>query len=582
MSVDPVVRQHAESFVDMLRLRSQATPHRIAYSFLQDRGHQDSELSYLQLYEQAAGLAVLLQQNGMSNERVLLAIKSNPAFIVAFFACLMAGAIAVPISAARREHLEQRLGALTDNAGARAGISDTDAVLQTGSASGKKAVRWFDIRVESRPGQLAAMAPLWKAPVLTRDKLAFLQYTSGTTGDPKGVMITHGNLMTNSAIIYEAFGHSVDSVGLIGLPLFHDMGLIGGVLQPMYGGFPVTLMTPAQLVQKPDRWLRLISELGVTTSGGPNFLYDLAIRQVKDEQLESVSLARWRVAFCGAEPVRSTTMATFIDRFAKHGFASEAFYPCYGMAETTLFITGNLLGQAPVVDVKNDLRSGQTAVSCGRPRGDTHVLIVEPKSRLPAAPGQEGEIWVSGASNAKGYWRRPKLSRATFAARLASDDGNGDERRAYLRTGDLGYLHNGELFVTGRLKDLIIVRGRNFAPQDLEVEAQQAHAGLREGCSAAFTVQQEHQERLVLACEISRELARQTERCPDVASAVRAAIANSYQLRVDDVVLMQSGTLPKTSSGKVKRSQCRLDYLAGTLLSAKERQSAIDEQEKRL
>jgi acyl-CoA synthetase (AMP-forming)/AMP-acid ligase II len=393
---------------------------------------------------------------------------------------------------------------------------------------------------------------------LRADALAFLQYTSGSTGDPKGVMVSHGNLMANSGQIAEAFGHGPESRVLVTLPLYHDMGLIGGIVQPLYLGVPVHVMTPAQFVQKPQRWLQMISRLRISSSGGPNFMYDLAAQVVQPEHLEGVDLSCWRAAFCGAEPIRASTVETFTRKFAPYGFQKGAFYPCYGMAEATLFVTGSQVGTAPCVDTP--ALGGPPVVGCGRPYQDTRIEIVDPATHSALPDQQEGEIWVSGCSVAQGYWKNPTATEHTFNARLAgSNDG------PFLRTGDLGYRKEGNLFVTGRLKDLIIMRGRNFAPHDLELEAEGSHPGLQPGGGAAFTLTEGTKERLVLAFELKREWRHRADAWSIVEAAVRSAIARSYQLQVDDVVLLAPGGLPRTSSGKVRRSQCRTDYLGGRL-----------------
>ncbi|HVZ44384.1 MAG TPA: fatty acyl-AMP ligase [Ramlibacter sp.] len=549
------------TFVDVLVERAASEPDDIAFTFLgegTDAAPGELRLTYRDLFEEAAGFASLLQAHGLAGERVLLVFKSNAWFAVAFFACLMAGAIAVPTAPPRREQLAQRLRGIAANAGARPGIADSEEVMQAAIGLGHDDVHWFDIRQLSRDGALRARSADWRPPVLRDDSLAFLQYTSGSTGDPKGVMVSHGNMMANSRQIARAFGHTRASRGLVSLPLYHDMGLIGGILQPVYAGFPVHVMTPAQFVQKPERWLQLISRLRITTSGGPNFMYDLAAEAVRPEHLEGVDLSSWRVAFCGAEPVRASTIECFTRKFAPYGLREGAFYPCYGMAEATLFVTGNAPGTIARVDTP--LSGGPQVVGCGHAHDDTRIEIVDPAIRVALPDGAQGEIWVSGASVAQGYWRNPAATEHTFKARLAASN-----EGPFLRTGDLGYRKDGQLFVTGRLKDLIILRGRNFAPHDLETEAEGSHPGLQPGGGAAFTLTEGDRERLILAFELKREWRRRTAEWHTVEAAVRSSIARSYQLRVDDVVLLAPGALPRTSSGKVRRAQCRSDYLAGRL-----------------
>lgn len=546
------------TLVDILVERAVRQPDDIAYTFVGEGNDAGLTLTYRELFEQAAGFAALLQKHGLGGERVLLVFKSNAYFVISFFACLLAGAVAVPTAPPRREQLTRRLRVIAGNSGARAGIPDSDEVMQAAIGLGHDDVHWFDIRQLCRDDALRARASEWRLPTLTGDSLAFLQYTSGSTGEPKGVMISHGNLMANSRDICEAFGHSPESRGLVALPLYHDMGLIGGVLQPMFVGFPVHVMTPAQFVQRPQRWIQMISRERITTSGGPNFMYDLAVQTVQPEHLEGVDLSSWRVAFCGAEPIRPATVNRFAEKFGAFGFREGAFFPCYGMAESTLFVTGHTLGAPPRFDRPS--ADAQPVIGCGRARQDTRVEIVDPSSGHALADGQEGEIWVQGPSVAKGYWKNPIATVASFNARLA-DSGDGP----FLRTGDLGYRKDGELFVTGRLKDLIILRGRNYAPQDLESEAEGSHPSLQPGGGAAFTLTEGEQERLILAFELKREWRRRSEEWEIAQAAVRAAIARGYQLRVDDVVLLSPGALPRTSSGKVRRCQCRSDYRDGKL-----------------
>jgi acyl-CoA synthetase (AMP-forming)/AMP-acid ligase II len=551
----------APSLVDVLLERATSQPEQVAFTFVGegDEGSQEGlRLTYRELFEQAAGFAALLQAQGLAGERVLLVFKSNAWFVISFFACLMAGAIAVPTAAPRREQMAQRLRTIAGNAGARAGIPDSDEVMQVAIGLGHDNVQWFDVRQLSQGGALRARAADWRPPLIRDESLAFLQYTSGSTGEPKGVMVSHGNLMANSRHIAQAFGHSTDSRGLVTLPLYHDMGLIGGIVQPMYVGFPVQVMTPAQFVQKPQRWLQLISQLRISTSGGPNFMYDLAAQAVQPEHLEGVDLSTWRVAFCGAEPIRASTIESFTRKFAPYGFQQGAFYPCYGMAESTLFVTGHELGTPPRLDIP--AAGAVPVVGCGHPDPDTRIELVDPVTGRALPDGQEGEIWVSGPSVAQGYWKNPAATAHTFGARLAGSSGG-----PFLRTGDLGYRKDGNLFVTGRLKDLIIMRGRNFAPHDLEHEGEGSHPGLLPGAGVAFTLTEGTKERLILAFEMKREWRHRAAEWSIVEAAVRAAIARSYQLRVDDVVLLAPGALPRTSSGKVRRSQCRTDYLAGRL-----------------
>jgi acyl-CoA synthetase (AMP-forming)/AMP-acid ligase II len=550
------------TLVDLLVQRASSQPDQLAYTFIgEGERRPDSlgfSLTYRELFEQAAGLAALLQAHGLAGERVLLVFRSNTSFVIAFFGCLLAGAVAVPTAPPRRERMMHRLSAIASNAGAKAGLADSDDVMQAAAGLRHDDLHWFQVRELGQDDGLRARAAEWRSPALCAESLAFLQYTSGSTGDPKGVMVSHGNLMANSLEIAQGLVLDASTRMLISLPLYHDMGLIGGILQPLYGAFPVFLMSPAQFVQKPQLWLELISELRISCSGGPNFMYQLASQAVPTESLASIDLSCLRTAFCGAEPIRTTTVSAFNRRFGSCGFDERAFYPCYGMAEATLFITGNPHWSVPVADVGVD--GGRPVMGCGRTHPQTRVEIVAPETAVALPDGQEGEIWVKGPSVAQGYWHNPQATDKTFKAHVrGSNDG------PFLRTGDLGFRKDGQLYVTGRLKDLIILRGRNFAPQDLEIEAEACHPALQPASGAAFTLTDGDRERLIVAFELKREWRHREEEWSVVRTAVRSAIARNFDIRVDDVVLLAPGSLPRTSSGKVRRSQCRTDYLKGTL-----------------
>ncbi len=419
------------------------------------------------------------------------------------------------------------------------------------------------------------LAEQWEEPAADPSTPAFLQYTSGSTALPKGVIVTHGNILHNEAMIRAAFGQSEESVIVGWLPLYHDMGLIGNVLQPLAAGATCVLMPPLAFLQRPVRWLQAIHRYRATTSGGPDFAYDLCVRKVGPEQRAGLDLSSWKVAFNGAEPVRAETLDRFAEAFAPCGFRREAFYPCYGLAEATLFVAGGRLGEPPVVGrfAAAGLERGEAIPSpasrakagcwsaAARPGAGSGSLVADPGTGEPLAPGQVGEIWVAGPSVAAGYWSRPEETARTFRARLAGDSGQGDG--PFLRTGDLGFVRGGELFVTGRLKDLIILRGRNHYPQDIERTAEQAHPELEPGGAAAFSVDVAGEERLVIAHEVGRRFARSGVPVAQVAAALRLAVAEEHEVQVHEVVLLRTGTLPRTSSGKVQRHACRAAWLAG-------------------
>lgn len=422
---------------------------------------------------------------------------------------------------------------------------------------------------------------------------------------PRGVKLTHGNLLYNLALIHRCFGHTPESRGVIWLPPYHDMGLIGGILQPLYGGFPVTLMSPFAFLQRPFRWLQAISRTRATTSGGPNFAYDLCAHKITPEQRAILDLSCWEVAFSGAEPVHAETLDRFVEVFEPCGFRREAFYPCYGLAEATLIVSGGLKGTLPTVySVRGSAlqqnqviessypdsfkRDTQKLISCGRSLPGQKIIIADLESLTLGSPNQVGEIWVSGPSVAQGYWNRPEETKQTFEAYLA-DTGQGP----FLRTGDLGFLKNGELFVTGRLKNLIILGGRNYYPQDIEQTVEQSHPALRQGCCAAFSIDHEGEERLVIVaevehpydlrrfrqtkekknthtpCQLPDQHSTPTHRLPwsakEVVGAIRQAVAENHELHIHVVLLLKANSIPKTSSGKIQHYACRAGFLAGSL-----------------
>jgi amino acid adenylation domain-containing protein len=565
----------ASSLAGLLRERAGNRPDRLVYAYSADgtdpsQADDGCTLTLGTLDARARTLAAWMRERELEGERVLLVFPPGLEFVSAFFGCLYAGAVAVPASTPRPNRPMTRLRAIVDDA--RPAALLTTAALLPAARQWREAIPTLDaihcLDVESVPESLAAS---WRDPGPSLDALAFLQYTSGSTATPKGVMVTHGNLVHNSAVIRRSFGAGEESRGVFWLPLFHDMGLIGGVLQTLYCGGFSTLMSPVAFLQRPVRWLEAISRTGATISGGPNFAYDLCARKVTDAQKASLDLSRWTVAFNGAEPVRAETLDRFADAFAPCGFRREAFLPCYGLAESTLMVTGKRAEEPPRVvsfrgaDLERDRAvatvegepGARRLVSGGRAFDDLRVEVVDPETATVCSEDQVGEIRVSGPSVAAGYWNRPEATAETFGARLAGGDG------PFLRTGDLGFLSAGELYVTGRLKDLLIVRGRNVYPQDVEWSAAAAHPLARAEGSATFSVEADGEERLVVVQEVER-LGKGVEP-EEVIRAIRTAVAEEHDLDVHDVCLIRALSLPKTSSGKVKRHACREAYLDGSL-----------------
>ena len=558
------------NLVELLRWRSFNQADHTAYTFLPGVEAAGTSLSYAALDRRVRALATHLQNQNAAGERVLLLYPPGLDYIIAYFACLYAGAIAVPAYPPKHNRHFARLQAIASDAHAQLALTlqstfgQAAAVLDSEPGLVKVHLIASDCIPEDQADQ-------WMEVKIKSDALAHLQYTSGSTARPKGVMVTHGNLMHNSEYISQGFDHSPGSVSLTWLPHFHDMGLLDGIIQPLYKGFPALLMSPGTFLQQPCSWLRTISRFRVTHSGGPNFAYDLCARTVSDEQLATLDLSSWRVAYNGAEPIRSESLERFADRFGLRGFQRSAFYPAYGLAEATLKVTGGSSSDEPVIFVaqREFLKKNQaipladddsqavTLVGVGRVSSEVTVRIVDPESLTECLPCCVGEIWVAGPSVACGYWNRPEETEEIFQARFA-DTGEGP----FLRTGDLGFLDGGELYVTGRLKDLIIIRGQNHYPQDIELTVDQSNPFVRAGCGAAFPVEVAGEERLVVVQELGR---RQPPDPAAVIADIRRAIGEQHELQVYAVMLVKLGSVPKTSSGKIQRHACRIAFLAGQL-----------------
>jgi acyl-CoA synthetase (AMP-forming)/AMP-acid ligase II len=571
------LKTNLSTIVDILRDRATNQPTQVGYTFLADGENESGRLTYATLDKQARAIAARLQAICVKGDRVLVVYpyQAGLEFIAAFFGCLYAGVVAVTDNPPRHQKAIAQLQKRLISSQATVGLT-TKAILdsvkeqfqQNPDTVGKLGeITW--IASDEVEEDIAAA---WVKPKLDRDMVAFLQHTSGSTGMPKGVMVTHGNILHNSEIVYQAFGHRDDSQGVIWLPLYHDMGLIGGVVQPLYGGFPVALMSPIIAAQKPFQWLQAVSRYKATTSGGPNFAYDLLAQLATPEQIKAIDLSHWEVAFSGAEPIRAETLERFAKTFAPCGFRKEAFYPCYGMAETTLIITGGEkkapaivqyvdgveLEKNRVVLVEPSDEKARAIVGCGHPWLGDKIAIADPDTLKPCSDRQVGEIWVAGAGVGKGYWNLPEETKNNFQAYLA------DSQEAFLRTGDLGYLDNGELFITGRLKDLMIFMGLNKYPHQIEETVQKSHPALRANNGAAFSVELEGEERLIIAHEVERNSLRRLP-VEEVVEAIRQAVAQEHYVDVYAVCLLKTSSIPKTSSGKIQRRVCRTKFLENSL-----------------
>ena len=579
------------SLVDVLRSRAARQPDRQAFGWWGERGGVDSSLTYAALDEKARAIGATLQAKAAPRARALLLYPPGFDYVAAFYGCLYGDMIAVPAYPPEPTRLDRTLPRL------RAIIADAQATVVLTSS----AILAFVAPVLAHAPELGALSwistdPLtdasgWSPPALAQDDLAFLQYTSGSTGTPKGVMLSHGNLLENAEVIRRAHDYHDRTRMVAWVPPYHDMGLIGSIIQPVYSGFPCTLMSPMTFLRRPLTWLQAITQIGATSSGAPNFAFDLCARKVTPEQRSKLDLSTWDVAYCGSEPVRADTLERFTRAFASCGFRRSSLYPCYGLAEATLIATGGKKGTGYAVN-----RAG--AVSCGETLTGGDLAIVDPDRHTRCAPGTIGEIWLRSSSVASGYWNRPDETAHTFRACIEGEHGT------WLRTGDLGQVQHGELYVTGRLKELIIVRGLKHFPSDLEatIEQTQWHTPhFRPGGSAAFSAEAAGEERLFVVVEVERrqrerrgasapivERRRRTDRRArpfayrdDIETAsfdparvvreLRNAIAAQHGVEVAGVFLTRPGAVPKTSSGKKQRVLCRslfLDALNQDLLHA--------------
>jgi acyl-CoA synthetase (AMP-forming)/AMP-acid ligase II len=539
-------------------------PAKRAYVFLDESGDEEAVLTYGDLHARALAVAASLTESCEPGDRVLLLFPPGLDFIVAFFGCLYARVIAVPISAPRKNRVQDAtIGIVKDSEPAV--VLTVTSMLDSVRAPMEAACGHLPWIVVDDAGLPEASSTVPEPCDI--DSVAFLQYTSGSTSAPKGVMVSHRNLIANQEMIQRAFGHDQHSTFAGWTPLFHDQGLIGNVLQPLYIGSTSVLMAPMTFIRRPLLWLSAISKYRAHTAGGPDFGFAACVARAGVGKVPELDLSCWKVAYNGAEPIRHETLRGFSERFAATGFSEEAFYPCYGLAEATLLVSGSVKGRGPrVVEadidalgqgrlVASSAGRGQTVTGSGLVLPEEDVRIVDPESGLPSPAAQIGEVWVSGEHVAQGYWRNPEATAETFQARC--DD---EPDRTYLRTGDLGVVTDGELFVVGRLKDLIIVRGRNYYPHDIEHTVQSAHPALATAPGAAFSIPGADGERVIVVQEIGRDQDPGID-VKAVAAAVREAVLQEHEISLGDLVLTAPGLVQKTSSGKIRRAAARTCYL---------------------
>jgi len=559
------------TLVDLVQHRTITDPEINIFTFLEDGEDQIIIQNYIEFEERVRAIAANLQKKYKPGDRMIMLYQPGINFINAFFGCLFAGMIAIPTYPPNVTKLQRSLPrflSIYNDSKPSAILSTKDIielskpVFEENPAFG--VVDWLSTEEISNEE-----ATSWRKPEITEDSLAFLQYTSGSTALPKGVMVSHRNLLYNSEMLRQAFSVGTEDSMFTWLPAYHDMGLIGGIIFPIYAGMSIVLMSPLHFLQRPYRWLKAISDYKITISGSPNFGYDWCTRRIKPEQLDGINLSSWRLAFNGAEPVRPKTLKNFNKKFSDCGFKMETFYPCYGLAEATLFVSGGLANEKPIINqidkdklLKDyiDLNVGQENlqdfVGCGRNWPDQDIKIVNPESFVECESNQVGEIWVSGPHIAQGYWQNPEATEETFHAFIVDNNG------PYLRTGDLGFFIDKELYIGGRLKDLIIIDGLNHYPQDIEFTIERCHPGIRTGFITAFSIEENNSERLVIVAEFKGEFINNLE---EARNSIRQAVADEHEIRVHDIVLIKTRTIAKTANGKIQRRLCKAEYLTNKL-----------------
>jgi len=548
------LHRRAGSIVEILKHRAHHQGEQRAYTFLRDGEALEEPMSYGLLDRRAQTLAAALLERARPGEPVLIVLQPGLGYIAALFACFYARLVAVPSFPPRARRLAGTLSAIAHDC--RPAVILTD----TGSDPGVAAQFVTDATLARVP-RLVIGADTWTSDI-TLDgvapdpaELALLQYTSGSTGNPKGVMVSHGNLIDNLEAAVRRFAISASSRGVTWLPPYHDMGLVAGTLQPIYSACVTTVLSPMHAMQRPIRWLKAIQRACATISGGPPFGYDHCVATIDEPLRHELDLTSWDCAFVGAEPVRYDVLERFAGAFGPCGFQRRAFVPCYGLAEATLMVTGRTKGGGARPDATPGHEElGRT--TCGHVIDGHDVLIVDPEHRIPCADGTEGEIWIAGPSVAMGYWNRPNETAAAFGAQLA------DGRGPYLRTGDLGLMIDGELTVTGRVKDLVIVAGRKLHAEDIEATIHEmADDRLRHGSNAVFAAEIGGKERIIVAVELNRSPDRISGDLAPIRAAIGAAVARTHDVTVHDVAFLAPGEIPRTSSGKVRRHLCRAQYL---------------------
>ena len=559
-----------KTIIDLTQFHAEKYAENILYTYLNNGEEEGISLSYKELNLRAKSIAAKIQTKTSVGDRALVLFPNNLEFIVAFFGCIYAGVIAVPVQMPQTRRADlSHLSNIANDADINLIITETECFTRFSMLAGSKQIirnkkLLFTDKVDYKTHDC------WSKPSVSADNIAFLQYTSGSTGFPKGVMVTHANLLHNQKLIKTAFGNNEGNTIVGWLPLFHDMGLIGNVIQPLFIGGRLVLMSPTAFLQKPVRWLNAISRYRAETSGGPNFSYDLCVGRITEEQKKALDLSHWTNAFNGAERVNYETLEKFYQAFKSCGFKKESFYPTYGLAEGTLFVSGGKRSAAlnRFTASSKSIESGkiktssadeknETFVSSGKICVDQKVLVVNPKNHVICQENEVGEIWLKGPSVTKGYWRNEEKTKEFYQVFLNSGEG------PFFRTGDLGFVSDRNLYVTGRLKDLIIIRGRNIYPDDIEFTAQSTNQIFRKGCGASFSVQENDQEKIVLLQEVDRRILKKLN-YKEETKKLNVILVYQFKVQFREIVLLPPGIVPRTTSGKIRRKKSKQLYEAGS------------------
>ncbi len=553
---------------DLLKHHAESSPEKKAYIYLRDGENDEESITFSELYNASLNIAFKLTELNAVNERILMLFPPGMEFIKAFYGCLLAGATAVPAYPPRKNRSVERIKTLVVDSEARFVLSTAEIHASTersfNDLNELKSLKWIN------PDQSPNIIPQTKLKSIMPGDVALLQYTSGSTGNPKGVMVTHHNLMRNLEFLRQNFSLNSQTISVSWLPTFHDMGLVEGMMGTVYSGYTGVLLPPVTFIQKPSRWIKAFDKYRGTHGGAPNFAFDFLVDNVSDEELQGLDLNCISTLYSGAEPIRKATFDRFIETYSGLGISQESLCPTYGMAESTLIISGRGTQRGPyylnvsapglennkVIPVPDSTPDSRYIVGVGHAWIDTEIRIVNPETLLPTTPNEVGEIWVSGSIVTAGYWNKSELTIETFKAEIKGEE-NG---KHWLRTGDLGFIYDNELFITGRLKDLIILFGKNYYPQDIEYVAEGSHPSLRPAASAAFSVDVDDTEKLVLVCEVERTSIRNLD-VESVCNAIRDSISEEFEQQVYAIQLLRTASIPKTSSGKIQRRACKYGFL---------------------